>query len=243
LKAFSAGAGLTALVLAVGACSSRGAHATASVSVPNVVARTPARATQELTAQHLVAKVLGDFGIGKVGTIIRQSPAAGDRAPSGSTVRIIVLLPDPGGGTGPLNVAANLGPCGVTPPNTTLTQLNAGVGGLDTKLVPVAARKVRICEYGHIPSRLERSGLVGAAAAVHRFDNETDRLASKAGQAQCRQPAGASFYVVTVADAARQVTILLDGCGFVSNGLRYAPTNASWMRNLVQHTSAYATPR
>ena len=118
--------------LLVAGCSSGGAHAESPVEVPNVLRQTQARATQELAARHLVVKVSGAFGIGRrVGRVVGESPAAGGSVPKGSTVRITVLYPSPGGGSGPVNVAANLGPCPETYPRTPLTTLNGGVAGLD----------------------------------------------------------------------------------------------------------------
>jgi len=51
-----------------------------------------------------------------------------------------------GGGTR-TNVARNLGPCPSMHPTAPLTKFNAGVQGLGKTLVPIAAVRVRACEY------------------------------------------------------------------------------------------------
>jgi beta-lactam-binding protein with PASTA domain len=99
---------VSAAVLVAG-CSGGGGHAQSWVAVPNVLAQTQAGALRALAADHLVPKVLGVryFGMGTVGRVIAQTPGAGRNVPSGSTVRVAVLLPGPGGGTGPVGAPTN----------------------------------------------------------------------------------------------------------------------------------------
>ncbi|MGO9875754.1 MAG: hypothetical protein ACLPVY_18380, partial [Acidimicrobiia bacterium] len=55
---------------------------------------------------------------------------------------------EPGGGTGPLDVAANLGPCPKhLPGNEQLEPNIAGAHALAHKMVPIAAVRLRICDF------------------------------------------------------------------------------------------------
>src|SRR4051794_26756597 len=63
-----------------------------------------------------------------------------------------------------------LGPCPNPDPNIDLSRSNAGVVGLDKKLVPIAASRVRVCLYGgHL--NLEREGTLVLPNAA-RFEEE-----------------------------------------------------------------------
>jgi beta-lactam-binding protein with PASTA domain len=63
----------------------------ASVAVPDVVGDTQATAVNALTAAGFKSRIAFQTGGGTVGTVVAQSPAAGTKAASGSTVVITVV--------------------------------------------------------------------------------------------------------------------------------------------------------
>jgi hypothetical protein len=145
----------------------------------------------------------------------------------------------PGRSAGPPHVVAKLGSCPPTRPVLSLTKLPSVVESLRHTLVPIAALNVRICEYSGIPIRLERLGQVVVPANVKSLEDTANRL-PRSTDATCDQPDGAPFYLVTFANDARQVNISEDACGFLSNGVRVATSNAKWLEALHRYTSTYA---
>ncbi|MGO9874244.1 MAG: PASTA domain-containing protein [Acidimicrobiia bacterium] len=232
----------------------------ASVEVPNLLAQTQVGAARELSVQHLVAKVSYEFGAGRVGTVVGQSPPSGHRVASGSTVRIAVLIPNPGGGTGPLNVVASLGPCPKTYPKTPLMKLNAGVAGLDKMLVPVTNLTVRVCKYA-TPAGGEsyfRTALIASVLlerpASTAFTDETNRLPLTArqqfgcGSLSGPEPIGAGpTFFLTFGGHSQQVTVMApfarsgtsrpSACA-ATNGFSYADPTTAWGNELQLITTA-----
>jgi hypothetical protein len=133
-------------------------------------------------------------------------------------------------------LVAGLGACPSTPPILSLPKLPAVVESAKRTLVPIAALNVRICEYGGVPPRRERSGRIASPAIVKSIEDTANRLA-RSSDSTCDQPVGAPAYVVTFADNTRQVVVSEDACGFLTNGARGAESNARWLRALRQYTA------
>jgi PASTA domain len=227
------------VALLVAGCSSSGSGKS-SVAVPNVLAQMQASAVRELATQHLIPKVLGDFGYGRrVGTVVRQSPAAGQSVPSGSTVRITVLYPSPGGGTGPANAAARLGPCPAKGPTEPMKALNAGVQGLGKKLVPIAAVAVRVCTYQERLNGTVAARQGSPKLAVPQLEAETNRLQeSPANHDVGGCVAGPLGVFITFASDIRRVNMLDEvGCAdAVTNGVAYVVPTTKWRSDLGDYT-------
>ncbi len=133
-------------------------------------------------------------------------------------------------------LVAGLGACPSTWPALSLLRLPSVVESSKRTLVPITALNVRICEYGGVPPRLERSGRIASPAIVKSIEDTANRLA-RSSDATCDQPAGAPAYLVTFADNTRQVIVSEDACGFLTNGVRGAKSNAEWLRALRQYTA------
>lgn len=237
---------LTAVALVVVGCSSGGGSAKTSVDVPNVLAHTEANAAQELASQHLVAKVSYAFRVGRVGTVVEQSPVAGRRVPSGSTVRITVLIPSPGGGTGPVDVAANLGPCPKHDPNIDLVKANAGVLDLNKRLVPVPATTVRICDYLYSTNDTPTTRLLGSRllgrSGTQALEATTNSLpVPPRGVPPCPAPQTpeelrTNTFLLSFADTSQQVDVYAftgrcaDG---VLNGKFQAILTTAWLKQVL----------
>jgi hypothetical protein len=116
-----------------------------------------------------------------------------------------------------------------------LTKLPSVVQSLKRTLVPIVAMNVRICAYGGLPRRLERSGRVVVPANVKSLEDTTNRLVRVPDRA-CELPLGALVTVVTFASNARQVDITEYACGVASNGVRLAESNAKWLNELRRYT-------
>jgi len=151
----------------------------------------------------------------------------------------------------PLRVVAKLGPCPSTYPNTPFAKLNAGVTGLDKKLVPIVATEVEICAYGRPlryplippPFGLFGSGRLTAPAAV-TFEDETNRLRPyPSGTATWR--GGCIKYpgplLVMFANGSQRVEVLdTVGCAVpVSNGVLHVRPTTKWLTELQQYTNPY----
>ena len=74
---------------------------------------------------------------------------------------------------GSTRVTINIGPCPSAYSNPPTT-LNAGVAGLDKKMVPVVAANVRVCVY-RLDGRLQATGAI-TGVAVASFEDETNQL-------------------------------------------------------------------
>ena len=114
------------------------------------------------------------------------------------------------------------------------------VQGLKQTLVPIAASSVRICEY-KVPKQLERSGRVVAPATVKPLEDTANRL-PRSTDAACDQPVRAPSYVATFANEDAQVNLVMDPCGFVTNGVRGAQSNTKWLNELQRYATSVAVP-
>jgi hypothetical protein len=144
----------------------------------------------------------------------------------------------------PVNTAtprlvANLGPCPSTYPNTPLTKLNAGVAGLDKKLVPIIASRVRVCSYQHLPNGNAAVGSPPPPGAVAQLENETNRLRRRpiySWRGGCVKYPGTLF--VTFASDSQRVDLLANvGCDTpATNGVLHVDPTAKWLTELQADT-------
>jgi len=226
---YAAVAAVALLVVAATSCSSSGKS---TVEVPNVLGKTEAAATQIVAADHLVLRVKVAPGIGRPEIVVAQSPGAGTRLMKNGTVTISVSQGRRAGSAKRhglvTRAVANLGPCPKVYPNGPSAKLNAGIKGLNKKLVPIAALSVRICEYGGVPQRLEYFGREGSGTAKG-FEDETNGLATaRSENVTCDQMPGAAFKVVTFASDSQQVTITERVCVGITNGVLFAHPTTHW---------------
>jgi hypothetical protein len=123
-------------------------------------------------------------------------------------------------GSRPVAVAEKLGPCPRRMPTTSLTTLNAGIAGLNNKLVPVVAVKVRLCSYVGIvvqdssgfhdeAKQLLGSRLLSGPAAK-KLEDDANALA-KGGPSGCGSPPVpgrfVQFFLLTFASDTRAVDV------------------------------------
>jgi hypothetical protein len=125
--------------------------------------------------------------------------------------------------------------CPSKPPTASPKALNAGVSGLEKKLVPIAALTVRVCRY---PKAV--SPFVYDDSAAAQFEAETNRLPALALSGRgVSCGAGAPTYVVRFSGAAQQVDVV-DFCGEATNGAFAADPTAKWVGGL--QTPTMGTP-
>jgi hypothetical protein len=148
-----------------------------------------------------------------------------------------------------------LGPCPQTEPPIFGPGFNAGVKGLDKKLVPITAVKVRICRYGGGAFKLEAERTLVSSDAA-RFEAEVNQFAASipttlpppppnspsgsqglVGNEGCMQGWN---HVVTFASDSQKVDIYADGCGAVGNGVLDAQSAAHWFNELQHYTNGFA---
>ena len=132
--------------------------------------------------------------------------------------------------------AGNLGPCPLTP-DYRLTGLPSVVDSLRGTLVPINALKARVCEYGDVPVRLERSARLVVPATVKSLVDAANRL-QRSTDATCDQPDGAPFYVVTFANNTVEINVVSGPCGSVTNFVCEVRTTKKWLNVLHR----YSTP-
>ena len=130
----------------------------------------------------------------------------------------------------PWHVVGDLRKCSSKAPTEPVTNLNAGMQGLDKKLVPITAVTVRVCRY---PQAIAPSFYDSQAAG--QFETLTNRLAiqSAAGAPGIVGCADGPLYVLTFASDKEQVDIEARGCGKATNGVLDANPNTHWL-NLLQ---------
>lgn len=149
-------------------------------------------------------------------------------------------------------VVAKLGPCPTQYPLTSvtsLTTLNAGVPGLDKRLVPIAALNVRVCEYD-VPSsattRLRASGSL-KPVPVPTFERETNRLPKRSVAPSCAGTTRRALteFLLTFANKSRSVSLEAYGTcqGGVNNGHFYARPTRKWLKELTISTTKHRKHR
>jgi hypothetical protein len=126
----------------------------------------------------------------------------------------------------------DLGSCPSLPPTTSLAKLNAGVQGLAKRLVPIAAVRVRWCEYGLSTGRVDTFML--PQPAVTLFEGDTNRLPAGSLAASCM--ADVPFDFLTFASGSQKV-VVAESCGDVTNGVFSALPTAQWSNELQQYTT------
>ena len=133
--------------------------------------------------------------------------------------------------------AINLGPCPKRYPITPLTKLNAGVAGLDKKLVPILALRMRVCTYAGNGQPVDRPGLTGSAATT--IENGANALPTDQRTALNQTPTGpcgAGPLFVTFVNRAQQVSLTVTGCDAVTNGVFLAFGTATWLNEIRGYT-------
>jgi hypothetical protein len=133
----------------------------------------------------------------------------------------------------PSQIVANLTKCPSNAPTESVTNLNAGVHGLDEKLVPIIALTVRVCRY---PKAV--APLFYDSQAAGQFENATNRFATRPaagthGHVACT---AAPLYVLTFASNTEQVNIEVLGCRYATNGVLDANPSAQWLNELQTPT-------
>lgn len=141
--------------------------------------------------------------------------------------------------------SANPGPC---PEHRVIAgpTLNAGIRGLDKRLVPIDAVFVRICEYDATNGTLDGSSEIRPPREVERFEDETNRLPLHTpDQVGCERLPPSPF-VVTFATPTQRVDVVqeTEGCELFTNGVR-PPIDASfqWSGELQRYIRTHPTRR
>jgi hypothetical protein len=138
------------------------------------------------------------------------------------------------GGRTPTNVARDLGPCPSLPPTTSLTKLNARLQGLARSLVPIAAVRVRGCEYAATALRPFGTFMLPNSLAA-QFEGKTNRLRAGSLAVSCFADAPTDF--LTFASDSQQV-IVDESCGALTNGVFSAVPTQQWFNELQRYTSS-----
>ena len=152
-----------------------------------------------------------------------------------------------GGGARPRDVAASLGPCPQANPaivgqHFSLSAVNAAVVGLDTKLVPITAQRVRVCSYNWGGGTLNRTGELQLSAAA-QFEASTNRLKTPAQPPRrgvtCHE-FDTSF--LTFATAMQRMDVAASDCGRgqASNGPLRVELTRTWLNQVERYTRPYA---
>jgi len=133
--------------------------------------------------------------------------------------------------------AVSSGACPSKYPSGSLAALNSGAKGLGTKLVPIEALYLRICQYGSDGLPARRAVLSGSGETV--IENETNLLRRTQEIALAESPTGTSclgpFYL-TFASHTRHVSLTVTGCDAVTNGVFLAFGTTTWLSELAAYT-------
>ncbi len=132
----------------------------------------------------------------------------------------------------PSRIVVKLGPCPSLPSAASLTRLNAGVQGLAKRLVPIAAVKVRACEYD--PTLTLRGTFTLSQQLAAQFETETNRLPAGALLADCSFDAPDNF-LISASDS--QQVVVNDVCAGFSNGVFTAIPTTEWSNELQRYTT------
>jgi hypothetical protein len=232
------------LVASATSCSSGSNSTRDTVAVTNVVGRTRTEAIGELAAHHLVAVTKVVTSGNSPGIVVAQSPAPGFFLKQNSTVTISVSA-------SPVSLSpavTKLGKCQRNYPaiTDTFAGMNAGIRGLGRTLVPIAAVKVRLCQWSFVTKGYPLIGSdVLANQAATKFENETNRLPTLAAGTRppiCHEPP-TSVFVATYARDKQRVQIYEAGCGYITNGTLYAYTSTTWLGQLRIYTTPGPVPQ
>jgi hypothetical protein len=157
---------------------------------------------------------------------------------SKKAVDVTTSLPATTTPTTPL-IKVKLGPCPSVFPPIPLPKLNAGVQGITTKLVPIAATSVRVCRYafpkliawGTIPSN-----------AVSKFEADTNALPKATNRIDCPGETITRLYFVTFQNATQRVQVGgSDACGGnVGNGSFVAGKINGWVAEVTRAATTKA---
>lgn len=133
----------------------------------------------------------------------------------------------------PPKIKAKLGPCPLVYPRIQLAVLNAGVKGLDTKLVPLEAESVRVCTYS--VTKLTASGTVESDAAS-KFEADTNALPKATNRLDCPGEKITRLFFVTFQDASHRVQVgASDACGGnAGNGAFVAEAKQAWADEVIR---------
>ena len=133
-------------------------------------------------------------------------------------------------------VTGELGPCPAIFPRAQLSTLNAGVAGVDAKLVPFDATSVRVCTYS-LKSLTGSGTLTGSAATT--FETDTNALTKAAGPITCAKQNITRLFYLSFQGATQRVHLgESDACGGgVSNGTFVAKEAAPWTTEVL-HAAA-----
>jgi hypothetical protein len=178
--------------------------------------------------------------------VVGCSSGGGKRAASTSTKLSTSTTSSTSRTTSSSQVVPFLGPCPKHVPNVDLVKANAGVLGLDRRLVPLPATTVRVCEYfssgNDTPTRLVasrqlgRSGTEAAEATTNSLPVQPPGLPVCPGPQTPAQLATDTFFL-SFADTSQRVDIdAVDGSCIsgASNGTFFARLTTTWL-NAVQH--------
>jgi len=140
--------------------------------------------------------------------------------------------------------AINLGPCPKTYPNTPFAKLNAGVNGLDKKLVPIIASRVRVCSYQTVPNGKAAVGSPPPSTAVAQLENETNRLQKRPiyyWRDGCVKHPG-TLFVTFASDSQRVDLLAIVGCDSpATNGVLHVDPTAKWLNELQRYASPHTS--
>ena len=131
-------------------------------------------------------------------------------------------------------ITGKLGPCPAIFPRVQLTTLNAGVPGLDTKLIPFDAVSARVCTYGPKATLTGSGTLVSAAAA--KLATDTNALVKAPGPISCANQKITRLFFVSFDSATQRVHLgESNACGGgVSNGTYIAKEAKAWATEVIQ---------
>jgi hypothetical protein len=135
----------------------------------------------------------------------------------------------------PSRVVANLGECPKRAPVAAPATLNPGIQGLSEKLVPIAARSVRVCQYSDQGEVVGR-GVLGRTATA-RVETETNQLAVVAPDYSPTCPANVPVVLLTFASDSQRAHVIVHWCAMATNGERQAQANSEWLDKLMSYTA------
>jgi len=240
---------MTALLAACSSGSGR-------IAVPNLVGKARAAATQELAALHLTPVVRPVASRARPGTVVAQVPSTGETLAQDGTVTISVST-QTGGGLEhvslPKHVVTSLGPCPKQDPTIVLMTANAGVLGLNKRLVPVPATTVRVCDYlssgNEPPPPLVASRLLGRSG-TEALEATTNSLpVQPPGPGNCPAPQSprdvtSNTYLLSFVDGSQQVDVYAGRCGdSASNGTFIAGLTTPRLNEVHGYITSVAVPR
>jgi hypothetical protein len=139
-------------------------------------------------------------------------------------------------------IKGKLGPCPSIFPRVQLTTLNAGVPGVDTKLVPFVATSARVCVYGS-KATLTGSGTLASSAAA-KLATDTNALVKSPGPISCANQKITRLFFVSFDSTTQRVHLgESNACGGgVSNGTLIAKEAPAWTTEVMQSATRQGSP-